>query len=242
MQAIEIDGRPVPVDVRINRRARRLIVRVDQARGGVIVVAPSRRAVRDAVKFAQGQSGWIADRLKEMPSVIPFAPGAVIPLRGRTHTICHRADAKGGVWPEVRDEATLIVTGEAQFVARRVGDYLKREARHSLVAETDRLCTELKIKRPPIALRDPVTRWGSCSRRSGLSYSWRLVMAPPHVLSYVVGHEVAHLRHMDHSPAFWALVRDLVGEPSAAVAWLRREGRGLHRFGGKPSALGQFGA
>ncbi|MDP6305656.1 MAG: M48 family metallopeptidase, partial [Alphaproteobacteria bacterium] len=86
-----------------------------------------------------------------------------------------------------------------------------------------------RVKR--IGLRDPRTRWGSCSAQGGLSFSWRLVLAPVPVLEYVVAHETAHLVEHNHSPAFWGVVEKLVGDPSKQRQWLRRFGPELHRYG-----------
>ena len=82
-----------------------------------------------------------------------------------------------------------------------------------------------------LAIRDPATRWGSCSAAGGLSFSWRLILAPPAVLDYVVAHEIAHLRELNHSARFWSLVDGLVGAHKAERAWLRQNGAELRRYG-----------
>ena len=80
-------------------------------------------------------------------------------------------------------------------------------------------------------MRDTRTRWGSCSAKGALSFSWRLVMAPPFVLDYLAAHEVAHLKEMNHSPRFWRVVHDLCPHTADAENWLKRHGSELHRFG-----------
>ena len=81
-----------------------------------------------------------------------------------------------------------------------------------------------------IAVRDTRSRWGSCSSKGTLSFSWRLVLAPPFVLDYLVAHEVAHLAHMNHSAAFWALARRLAPRMPEAELWLKVHGPVLHRY------------
>jgi predicted metal-dependent hydrolase len=87
-----------------------------------------------------------------------------------------------------------------------------------------------------ITIRDQRSRWGSCSASGGLNFSWRLIMAPPHVLDYLAAHEVAHLVHMNHSDEFWALTRSLSGDTDKAEAWLKAHGASLHRYGARGEA------
>jgi predicted metal-dependent hydrolase len=82
-----------------------------------------------------------------------------------------------------------------------------------------------------VAVKDTKSRWGSCASNRNLGFSWRLVMAPPHVQDYVAAHEVAHLRHMNHGPRFWSLVAELTPHTEIAVAWLRNNGPKLLRIG-----------
>ncbi len=85
--------------------------------------------------------------------------------------------------------------------------------------------------RPASTLRDTTSRWGSCTTKGELNFSWRLILAPPVVLDYLVAHEMAHLREMNHSARFWAVAHDLCPHVDSAEAWLKRHGTGLHRFG-----------
>jgi hypothetical protein len=228
---LEVAGARVPVSLRVNPRARRLILRIAQGPAAIVVVAPSRRELKDALAFAEGQKPWIAARLKEQAPQIVFAAGAAVPILGLRHVLHHRPDARSGVWIEEACTPLLCVSGQASHVARRAQDFLKRLARAHLAEHTHAHCHKLGLALPRISIRDPATRWGSCSPGSGISYSWRLVMAPTFVLDYVVAHEVAHLVHMNHSKAFWRLAASLVPDVRVAIKWLAREGRELHRYG-----------
>ena len=95
---------------------------------------------------------------------------------------------------------------------------------------SDRYSAALGIPYARLTLRDTRSRWGSCTADGGLMYSWRLILTPPEVLDYVAAHEVAHLRHMDHSRAFWDTVEQLYGPWKAQRRWLRDHGSGLHRY------------
>jgi predicted metal-dependent hydrolase len=91
----------------------------------------------------------------------------------------------------------------------------------------------MEVQYSAVSVRDQNSRWGSCSAARALSYSWRLILAPPFVLDYVAAHEVAHIREMNHGPRFWRLVLTHCKLAKQARAWLRHEARDLHRYGAK---------
>ena len=231
-QVLKIGGRTVPVTVTTNPRARKLIVRVHPATGEVAVVAPSTRALERAMDFARSETDWISDRLAAVPTPVPLEPGDTVPFRGRLHTVRHEPQERGGVWLDAGPrKAWIAVAGRREHVPRRVRDWLRAQARTEINEAVGQFANALGLKPTRIALRDPSTRWGSCSTTGVLSFSWRLILAPPYVLNYVAAHEVAHLVHMNHGPRFWALVEHLVGDTRRPREWLRREGSGLHRYG-----------
>jgi predicted metal-dependent hydrolase len=114
---------------------------------------------------------------------------------------------------------------------RRVHDFLKREARQDLEKAVYRHSQTVGVMPCRISLRDPVSRWGSCSTNRVLNFSWRLIFAPSFVLDYLAAHEVAHLIHLDHSPQFWKLTRQLCSDVDHAEAWLKTNGAHLHKYG-----------
>jgi predicted metal-dependent hydrolase len=245
---LNIDGRTVPVTATHNPRARRIIVRVDLAAGSVQVTSPSRRGMAKALLFAHEQREWIAERLEHVPPPVPFKNGARIPFRGKEHIIRHvgarRAETlgaeaeRGPVW-RVRAAETgglpeIRVTGHASFLQRRVTDWLRAQARVELNEQALAYAQDFGVRPSRITMRDQTSRWGSCSPTRALSFSWRLIMAPPHVLEYVAAHEVAHLRHMNHGPRFWGLVREAIPNYEPAKTWLEIHGPGLHRYGIAP--------
>ena len=222
--------------------ARRLTLRVRAATRDVVLTIPKRSTISSAREFAQRHAAWIGARLARLPKPIPFEPGVKLPLRGVEVQIEHRQDARGTVWVETlrtgffSESTLLVVAGERPHVTRRVFDFLKREARRDLEAAVTRHCTTLGIVARKVTVRDTTSRWGSCSATGGLNFSWRLIMAPPFVLDYLAAHEVAHLKHMNHSPKFWAVARSLSSDTDRAEAWLQANGSSLHRFGVAPDA------
>ncbi|WP_420560415.1 M48 family metallopeptidase [Tepidicaulis sp.] len=231
---IEVDGRRLPVTVRHNPRARRFVLRVDLTAGRICVTSPSRRGMPAALSFAREHKDWIAEQLQIVPDAVPFAPGALIPFRGVMHEIVHEAGARGTVRVEQGSETALpklIVRGDENFLARRLTDWLKAQARAALNECVLHHSAHVGVRPKRITLRDQTSRWGSCSSSRALSFSWRLIFAPPHVLDYVAAHEAAHLVHMNHGFGFWRLVAELMPDYRAAMKWLESEGPGLHRYG-----------
>jgi predicted metal-dependent hydrolase len=220
------------VRVRRHRQARRYTLRIHSATREVLLTMPPRGSLKQAREFAQKHGGWIAARLDRIPEPTPFAHGTLLPLRGVDHRIEHRAGARGTVWiEEDGDQRMLCVAGEAPHVARRVRDFLKREAKSDLEAASRRAAATLGIAVKRVSIRDQSSRWGSCSTTGVLSYSWRLILAPPFVLDYLAAHEVAHLIEMNHSRAFWRLVERICPHATRAKTWLDAHGADLHRFG-----------
>jgi len=194
---------------------------------------PPRGSLTQAREFAQKHGAWITARLRCIADAAPFADGAVLPLRGAAHRIVHRPHQRGTVWIETGEngENLLCVAGQAPHVARRARDFLKREARRDLEAASRRAADALGVRVKRISIRDPSSRWGSCSTNGVLSYSWRLILAPSFVLDYLAAHEVAHMVEMNHSRAFWRLVERICPHSKSAKSWLAAHGTDLHRYG-----------
>lgn len=239
-QTIEIqyDGTVHPVRLVRHAQARRYTMRVRAATREVVLTMPPRGTVREAKIFAERHGRWIATRLGRLPEATPFAPGAVIPLRGVPHRVVHRHGIRGTVWAEVDADGAhlLCVAGELAHLARRIGDFLKREARRDFETASRKYLAALGVTAKRVTVRDPSSRWGSCSANGALSYSWRLVLAPPYVLDYLAAHEVAHLVEMNHSRRFWRIVTRICPAMAQAKAWLDAHGTGLHRYGVTESA------
>jgi hypothetical protein len=227
--AISHAGDVLPVTFVRSARARRASLRVDPARRRVVLTAPLRMARGTAVGFAEQQAGWIAARLKRLPDKRPFADGAEVPLFGESHCVRHRPDARGTVWIE---GAEIHVAGRAEHLPRRLRDWLMAEMRRRLALLVHAKAARIDKSVKRITVRDSRSRWGSCGPDGSLSFSWRLVFAPPEVLDYLVAHEVAHLAHMNHSARFWALAESLCDGPMAPPqVWLKANGETLLQYG-----------
>lgn len=227
-ETLDLPHGPATVLWRRSRRARRITLRIDPRNGVVVVTLPARAARAAGVALLMDHAAWVTDRLSALPGAVAFADGAVVPLDGVGHRIRHMPAGKGGAWIE---EGEIRVAGLAEFLPRRVADLLRAEAQRRFAALSRGKAAGHGLVLHRLTVKDPRTRWGSCTPEGVLMFSWRLVMAPPFVQDYVAAHEVAHLRHMNHGPRFWALVRELTPHTDAAMVWLRAEGSGLLRIG-----------
>lgn len=221
-------GNPITLPIQRNRRARQITIHIDASIGGAKIVMPAYAAIADAKAAVREHEDWLLDRLSKLPPRIPFIHGAVIPFQGVNHRIRHFPGQRGIV---ACADGEIHVFGRPEHVARRVTDWLKSEAQRTIsplclakAAKIDR-----RVRR--VIVRSQRSRWGSCGANGHLSFNWRLILAPDDVLDYVVAHEVAHLMEMNHSPAFWRVVRRLTPDMENARAWLNRKGQQLYRYG-----------
>lgn len=225
---IRIGDEAWPVRLVPHARARRYRLVFDAARAELRLTLPRRASSAKALQWAGEQRDWIAAQVGKAVAPVIVGPGARVPLFG----IERRID-----WDPARPRAlcatddALALGGPVETVGRRVERWLKAEALALMERESREIAAAAGLRVGRVGIGDPRSRWGSCTHGGDLRYSWRLIMAPDHVRRATVAHEVAHLRHMDHGPMFHALVGTLHdGDVAAARAWLRREGRGLHRY------------
>lgn len=216
----------------VNPRARRLSIRIDSRAGEAVLIAPSERKLAEVVAFARTKTDWMRQRLAERPQGTPIAPGAVIDLFGKPTRLVAVGGAGAARLTEDAHGPVIASGGEGEAYARRVENLFKRVARETLQTRTDVHLRTLGQRPVRMSIADPKSRWGSCSPHNrSIRYSWRVVMAPPAVIDYLAAHEVAHLVHADHSPAYWAVVQRLVGDHRPHRQWLREHGPALHAVG-----------
>ena len=225
-KTLRVKGVTAPLEVARGRQ-KHMNLRINPRSGIVHVTAPYYTPAAEIENFIRKNRDWLNDHLAVLPEAVPFADGAEVPLIGQRRVLRHNAGQVG-----VHDEGNrLLVGGDIAFFERRVRDYMVARARREITMRARFYASQVGKRIAAITIRDTTSRWGSCSTGGRLSFSWRLVMAPLHVLDYVVAHEVAHLVHMNHSPAFWSLVTDMVGEHAAAKKWLVQHGGRLMRYG-----------
>ena len=222
------------VEVRRHPGARRLTLRVSRTRRAVIVTIPVQCDLDEAGTFLNRHIEWVKERLDSLPAPAPFCDGTPMPLRGEAHRIVFTGSSRTRHIAVVRETAQrpeIHVPGNRDTAPQRLRLWLFDQARQDLDASVARHTRSLRLSARKIAVRDQSSRWGSCSTTGVLSFSWRLVLAPPHVLDYVAAHEVAHLAEMNHGSRFWALVQKAMPEYEKPKRWLQIYGLDLHRYG-----------
>jgi predicted metal-dependent hydrolase len=222
-EAIRIGDPAIEIRLRRNGRARRMVLRVAQGGPLPTLTLPPGVPLAQARAFLSDHEGWLRRHLAARPGGARLEEGAVLPFGDGALTI------RGGAGARVRREGdTLRVPQPTGRSGPRVAAWLREEARRACVAGVERHAARLGVKHGRISLRDPRSRWGSCTATGDLMFSWRLILAPGAVLDYVVAHEVAHLVELNHSPRFWAVVKLTCPDYAAPRDWLRRNGAALH--------------
>lgn len=225
---LDIGTREVQIALQRNTRARRLTLRLSRDGEGAVMTVPNRVSRAEALRFAERSAEWLKAQLARKPDRVAVVDGATIMLRGVPHTLKLTGKLRGTVGVE---GTTLLLPGQTPHCERRLVEWLKAQAKHDLEKASSRYAAAMETHYSSLVVRDQKSRWGSCTAQGKLSYSWRLIMAPPEILDYVAAHEVAHLREMNHGPRFWRLVLFHCKETRQAKDWLKRHGRDLHRFG-----------
>lgn len=217
------------IDVVRHARARRARLSFDPVTGRVRLTIPKSAALAPLLAWARSHGEWIAQQRDTLPKPRPFVPGGQLPFDGGTLEIVWAADAPRRV--ERRGDR-LMVGGPVERVESRVAAWVKQQALALLTADTDHYAARAGVAVTQVTIGDPRARWGSCASHGAIRYSWRLALAPPEVRRATAAHEVAHRVHMNHGPAFHALVEKLFGrDPTPERQWLRRHGASLHWYG-----------
>lgn len=226
---IDEESLPLPLEIRAIRNARRMRLRIDDARGLITLTCPPRTSRRAAVRWALGQREWIDSQLANRPPNEPFVEGAKIPVEGQEIVLV--ADSAAPRAGRLED-GQLRIGGPPESFARSVERHLRARALAVMSGEVAEYAQIAGVTASGVTVGDAATRWGSCSSDRRIRLSWRLILASPAVRRFVVAHEVAHLKHLDHGAAFKALEAFLAGRGLAdARAALKREGPRLRRLG-----------
>ncbi len=223
---IDLGGKPVPIVLKRLHNARRLTLRLAPDGSEVRITLPAWAEGREAIAFAHARAGWLAEQLAKLPRRAAPEPGGEVRYRGRTLQL--EWDARAPRRPVLAGEA-LRIGGPQTGLETRLQRWLEAEALRLAEADMRDYCAAAGLDPVPIGLTRAQRRWGSCSDKSRIRINWRLVQAPDFVRRSVVAHEVAHLVHFDHSPAFHALLaRIFEGQIQAADRWLKEHGRSLY--------------
>jgi predicted metal-dependent hydrolase len=228
-RVLAVGNRSVPLTVKENRRATRITLRIEPGGRALNLTVPVGLRKNEVDDFLERHQGWLLTKLAKFSTDNPVRPEGSIPLRGVVHRIEHTGSLRGITEAVAVDgQPVLKVSGLEDHIGRRLSAFLKKEARKDLEVLVARHAAAIRKPVASITMKDTRSRWGSCSWDGNLSFSWRIVMAPPLVIDYLAAHEVAHLQEMNHGPKFWALCRQLCPRMEEARKWLKQHGSQLH--------------
>ena len=225
--SLELEGRVVSLTIRRHPRARNIILRIEPKIGPIVTV-PWHTSFQEGIDLVQRKAIWLLRQLDAIPTPVPFTEGARVPLLGAERIVRHDPTSRRVV---IVTETEFQVSGQIEHLARRLTDWFKKEAKRVIGERVEEKTLMLGKAYRRISIRDTRSRWGSCNEDGNLSFSWRLVMLPDSVLDYVVAHEVAHLKQLDHSPAFWRTVDTLTADSQRARDWLKVYGERVFYYG-----------
>ena len=226
-KTVAIANRTFDVSVNRLRRARRLTMRLDINKRLVKISAPYHVDPSTLRAFLERNQGWLEKQVENRPQSHIVREGSIIPFRGKDLEVTIRDEAE----TISLDQAGAIILPRRGEPILRLQRFLIAEASKDLRERAERLSAQLGRPFRSLRVRDTKTRWGSCSSKAGLNFCWRLIFAEDWVREYVVAHEVAHLKHMDHSPAFWSQCQALCPPDlsiEAAKSVLRQHGNQWH--------------
>ncbi len=228
---VSSSGEEIPIVITTRRGVRNITLRPKTApRCEIHVSKPWISSDKSVIKFIESKRRWIENIFARAPKKQTIAPGDSMEILVYRVVLQHDATRRANMFV-VHDDmhATLVVGGGADLFESRVRNFVKSEFLKSAREMIKTAPRELWPTR--VVAHDTTSRWGSCSTTGTMSLSWRLAFAPTDVMRYVVMHELAHRRHMDHSPAFWATVTELYGfGVERAKRWLNTHGGELHKY------------
>ncbi|MEJ5223394.1 MAG: SprT family zinc-dependent metalloprotease [Anaerolineales bacterium] len=196
--------------------------------GQVVVRAPLRLSEKVIREFVEGKRAWItakqAELARQQPSARQFAPGEMFLYLGQSYPLTVTSAQR----PALRLTEAFELSRAALPRARQTFERWYRAQAAKVISQRAALfAAQFGLRYQSIRISAARTRWGSCSSKGALSFTWRLVMAPLEIIDYVVVHELAHLVHHNHSPAFWAQVETMLLDYRARRAWLKKYGHTL---------------
>ena len=223
---IDIGDIRLPIQIRKHRTSRRLVVRYQPLNKSLSLTLPQATSIKQGLHFVNEKRQWISNQLMQYSNIVTFSDGQEIIVLGKNMRLEHVGGR--GLVSEMED--ALHIHGDIEFMPRRVKNFLTQKLKSEIISLAQNFAAHLNIKIKSITLRDTSSRWGSCSHDGSLSFSWRLIFAPYEVMSYVVAHEVAHIREHNHSDSFWKLVEELSPQFEVSEKWLKKNGKLLYMY------------
>lgn len=215
------------LEVKTSFKAKRISLKIDAKKKLPIITMPKFCSANYAIDFIKRNQEWIENSLNKIPEKIIFSHGDKISIMGQIYEVNHCPDAKSGVWLE---GGKVNVSGGEEFLNSRLKNFVIKVAKNELSKLGREKAKNIKCYVNKISIKDTKTRWGSCSTKSNINFSWRVVLAPSIVIDYLISHEVCHLIHHNHSKEFWNDVNKLAIDMESGKQWLKENGNSLFSY------------
>lgn len=231
---ITINGAPYPLQATRKATAKRYIIRVDGDAKIIKLTVPKYGSFKQGLAFAKTRENWILQQLIQHSQTIQLAPGVVFPLLGEQTLLLHEsgrgtASLRGTAGDDASNQQ-LTIHGDIDYFSGRLERFLKKQLLEFIQPIARSYAEELGVTIKKISVRDTRSHWGSCAADTSLSFASRLAFAKPKIIDYVIAHEVAHIKEMNHSRAFWQLTEQLCPACQTHRAWLKKHGGELSRY------------
>lgn len=226
---ILLDDHDVMIHLRDSKRTRKLTLRFDQNRHHFILTHPHRYPIRQIPAFLRQYQDWIRQQYQLKSPLILFQDQEIIPFQGQSLALHYHCDATSHL--NLSDDRTILhISHPTPNIGALTEKWLRSQAQAHIHALAHQKAAQLGQKISAIRIKELRSRWGSCSQRRNLNFSWRLILAPIEICDYVISHEVAHLQEMNHGPHFWRLTQQLCPHTDYSRNWLHQHGWSLHRY------------
>ncbi|MCF8158478.1 MAG: M48 family metallopeptidase [Burkholderiaceae bacterium] len=227
------NGETIPYT--LERRTRKTVgLKINH--NGLIVHAPTQLSQKELERVLLSKADWIVKKLQaqqenQLEKFI-WEDGAPLLLLGNTIELSVRLDSVSRAleYEPGRISVALPTPNNQTSIARKVLQWYKKQALTDFSRRIALLAAKLGVETPPLFLSSARSRWGSCNSRGEVRLNWRLLQAPPHIVNYVVAHELAHLKEMNHSAKFWATVARIYPDYKTAEKELKTWSAKLHRI------------
>jgi len=224
-EIVKLGTPEISILVNYSQRAKNYSIHISNINNMAKLTIPINGSYHQAITFAKSRETWIRNKLaNHLPEMSPEF-GSELLYQGQKLIIKKSKDRL-----VYKDGNGLYVSCESNQLQGKLKGFLKSQARDHLDFISKKYSSVLGKKYNRLTLRDTRSRWGSCTSKGHLMYSWRLIMAPPEVLNYVAAHEVSHLLHLNHSNQFWDTVSYLMPDFKYHKDWLKKNGQSLHRY------------
>lgn len=214
-----IKNMPSDVEVKLHPRARHMTLRFQPRKQVFLVTKPKRISQREIAEFVSTHLEWMEAQRALYPAPAPLKAGENLSFLGKSYILTHEEAA--GVACRIEGDCLIVACRLPRF-ERAVQRFLKQQAETMMTSLVYKKAAQIDKKIKTIRFRDTTSRWGSCARDGRLSFSWRIIMAPPETVDYIVAHEVAHLQHFNHSQRFWDLCEKLSDDYAGGKSWLQK--------------------